>query len=704
MIRYLESSKTWLLDGKIAYSLGLSPSGLLVHTYFGAPLPMDSDYPLPCDFGTEIPFSGRIENSGEEFPSWSGFRFFEPCLKASFSDGTRDLRLAFSDYEIHATELTIVLQDSGRSVEVALLYRIDTECGVIARSARITNFGSIPIALEQALSGVLTLPYSADYRLTYLSGRWGAETQLNRMMVGSGTHLLESRHGITGHTNNPWCALDPEGVSTEEYGPVYAVNLAYSGNWKSVVQRTPAGLLRVSAGIHDFDFSRELPPGGSFTTPEMLLTYSNEGFGGASNNMHSHIRRNVLPREHRFTTRPVLYNSWEATTFDVTAENQIKLAELAAGIGVELFVIDDGWFGTRNSDRAGLGDWFVNRDKFPQGIEAVARRVEELGMSFGLWVEPEMVNPDSDLYRLHPEWVYRFPGREPLQMRNQLVLNLGRQDVQEFIFNFMDRLLSTIPIAFIKWDMNRALTDTGDSTLPVSRQKEAWHRHVEGLYHTVERIRAKHPRVLFEDCAGGGGRIDAGILRYYDQAWISDNTDGFDRLLIQEGYSFAYPSNTMVAWVTARQSIVGGRSLPLVYRFHSAMNGVLGIGDDIGTWSDSELAEARQLVGEYKVIRRTIQFGRLYRILSPRSDTVAASLYVAEDLTEAVLFAFLNRNHFRNLLPVLRLPGLDPDRQYVVELGREQTKLLSGGALRHVGIRLDMDHEYDSRLIRIHAT
>lgn len=708
MIEYLKERKTWLLHGRhTTYALGVTPSGLVVHLYFGVSLPRKEDYPLPSDFPIAVPFSGTEENSCEEYPGWGGLRYTEPSLKASQADGARDLLLHYEEFSLDDDELIVRLSDSVRSLTVELSYRMTDD--VMERSARITNTGPAAATLEEVLSGAFTLPDAADYRLTDLVGRWGAETQLERTLVGRSMRVLESRRGHTSHGANPWWALDADGTASEDRGEVYAATLAYSGNWKAVIQMTPAGQLRMSAGIHDFDFAYRLEPGTSFTSPNLLITFSAEGFGGASRNLHDHIRRRVLPENHRDELRPVLYNSWEATKFDVDEAGQIALAEIAAELGIELFVIDDGWFGRRNSDNAGLGDWFVNKDKFPNGLEAVAGRVHELGMKFGLWVEPEMVNPDSDLYRSHPDWVYRFPGREPAQMRNQLILNLGREDVQGFIIEFMDRLLSGIEIDFIKWDMNRTFSDAGDGSLPRDRQKEVWVRHVEGLYRVVEEIRRRHPAVLIEDCSGGGGRVDPGILHYYDQVWVSDNTDALDRLFIQEGYSFAYPANTMVSWVTAAGGFLEQRTVPLAFRFHSAMTGVLGVGDDITAWTEEERTTARGLIALYKEIRPVVQQGDQYRILSPREQGLSALLYVAKDRSEALLFAFLSRNHFRNPLPVIRLQGLDPEAVYEVELpvteGTSSPLIdpqpMSGSALRRVGLRLDLRREYESVVLRL---
>lgn len=715
MVRTIVDDRLWVLESTdVAYACGVSDSGDLLHSYFGAPLAFERDYPPALSFPISVPFSGVAENSPEEYPSWSGAMYTEPCLRVSFPDGTRDVRTRYVGSQLSSggndsgtsegdnDTLEIRLEDGDRGIRVGVFYHLHPESRVIERWAKITNAGGMPVRLDQVMSASLALPESYSYRISYLSGRWGAETQLHRRMLGTDVTVLESRRGHTSHEFNPWCALDPGGKATEESGEVYAVGLAHSGNWKIVVQQTPAGRTRLVAGIHDFDFNWELPPGDSFETPRLLLAFSGEGFGGTSRAFHRHIRKTVLPEQHRDELRPVLYNSWEATTFNVSEDHQIRLAKRAAELGAELFVVDDGWFGKRNDDTAGLGDWYVNPEKFPRGLGPVISAVREMGLRFGLWVEPEMVNPDSELYRKHPEWIYHFAGRAPTLMRNQAILNLGRPDVQEFVISFMDRLLAENRIDFIKWDMNRTITEPAGLDLPAERQREVWVRHVQGLYRAVEEIRRKHPDVIFEDCSGGGGRVDPGILRLFDQVWVSDNTDAYDRLFIQEGYSQVYPANTMVSWVTSTGGPLGQRQVPLEYRFHSSMTGVLGIGDDILSWSDEECRKAASLIAEYKEIRTVVQRGEQYRILSPAGGAVAAGTtavaYVSPDREEAVLFAYRNGPHFRNPMPVIRVPGLAAEALYTVKGAEPAT--LSGDALRRVGIRLNLIRDYDSLIVR----
>jgi alpha-galactosidase len=386
---------------------------------------------------------------------------------------------------------------------------------------------------------------------------------------------------------------------------------------------------------------------------------------------------------HRETPRPVLYNSWEATTFAVRADQQIELARRAAKMGVELFVVDDGWFGARENDFAALGDWTVNAEKFPRGLRELVDEVHGLGMQFGIWVEPEMVNPDSDLYRAHPDWAYHVDGREPTYGRNQLVLNFARDDVRAHITEQLRRLLSDHgSIEFLKWDHNRSWTEVGWPEQP-SRQREVWARHVFGLYEVLDTLRREFPHVLFESCAGGGGRADLGMLRWTDQVWTSDNTDAADRLNIQFGYSRAHSPRVMVNWVTDVPNQQTGRSAPLQFRFHVAMQGVLGVGGDIGEWSESDLDAARQFITEYKDIRQLVQFGHQYWLRPPAAIGPSAIQYVSPTGDRTVIFIYQTRGLRGAGVLRVRLHGLQSDKRYRREYdGAEST----GAALMAAGI------------------
>jgi alpha-galactosidase len=367
---------------------------------------------------------------------------------------------------------------------------------------------------------------------------------------------------------------------------------------------------------------------------------------------------------------------------------------------VELFVVDDGWFGERRDDGRGLGDWWVNREKFPNGLQPLIEKVLSLGMGFGLWVEPEMVNPDSDLYREHPDWVYRFPTRPNTESRNQLVLNLAKGEVREHLFGVLDGLLLRHDISFVKWDMNRPLSEPGWPGAPRGREREVWVRHVRGVYELLGRLRERHPGVAFETCSGGGGRVDLGMFRLTDQAWVSDNTDPYDRLFIQEGFSMVYPARVMMCWVADPGKWVRGREAPVAYRFHSSMMGSLGIGADLAGWSEREMEEARELVGRYKEFRDVIQGGDQYRLLSPRAGDTTAVQYVSRDRSRSVLFVLRSSHQWPDPVPTVYPRGLEPGRIYRTTAGKGQ---VTGQALMNRGIKVSLDGELSSTMVEITA-
>ena len=431
-------------------------------------------------------------------------------------------------------------------------------------------------------------------------------------------------------------------------------------------------------------------PATSFVAPSSYAGYTAEGFGGASRRLHDFVRDTVLP--HGKAIHKVLYNSWEATMFDVDEASQLRLADLAADMGVELFVVDDGWFHGRNDDSAGLGDWWPDERKFPNGLGGLIENVNRLGMEFGLWIEPEMVNPDSELYRAHPDWVIHFPTRARTTGRNQLILNFARSDVQDYIIAQIDRLLRENNIVFIKWDMNRNVSEPGWSDAP-GDPREIWVRYVHGLYRVWGTLRERHPQVVWQSCSGGGGRADFGILRLADQIWVSDNTEPAARLAIQEGFSHIFPPNTMEAWVTD----MGPAYLPLEFRFHVSMCGTLGIGGHLGHWDEMQRAEAARLVALYKEIRHIVQYGDLYRLRSPQQHAFSALQYVSKDRGEGVLFAFRTHLPPPALLPPLYLRGLDPEAGYEVE-GLPGVR--TGAAWSHAGLVLELE-DFQSAVRRI---
>ncbi len=640
-----------------------------------------------------------LEN--EEYPGWGGPRYYEPALKITAPDGDRDIVLAYQSHLVQQNDLDITLKDIRDNIEVVVHYRVYPENGIVGRSATITNRTAGPITVESAQAAAWYLPPGEGYQLTYLTGRWAAETQVNREPIHEGMKVLESRKGHTSHNVNPWFAIDA-GDTAEERGGVWFGALAWSGNWRITVEQTPYRQVRVTGGFNTFDFGYPLKPGESLETPQFFAGYSAGGYGGASRLLHRFEREKILPGGAGSRLRPVLYNSWEATTFNVNEAGQKALAEKAAKLGTELFVMDDGWFGKRNNDRAGLGDWFVNPQKFPQGLKPLIDHVNQLGMDFGLWVEPEMINADSDLYRAHPDWVINMAGRPRTELRNQMILNLARTEVREHIFGVLDKLASEYNIRYFKWDMNRSFSEPGWPEAAPAERRKLWVDYVRNLYDIIDRLRQRHPKLEIESCSGGGGRIDVGILQRVEEVWASDNTEAFDRLRIQEGFTQAYTPKVMSAWVTDVPNM-NGRSTPLQYRFLVAMQGALGIGANLNKWSDNDAATAAKLIALYKRIRGTVQTGDLYRLFSPRTGDLTANQYVSGDGKQAVLFAFRHSQQYNTAAPTLRLRGLDERALYKLESldGKlvERQGELSGAYLMGAGLNLNLRGDYDSTAV-----
>jgi alpha-galactosidase len=701
-IEYSDAKKTWILrTDSSTYALGVNQRGELQTLYWGGPLWRSGDLPSAQAGPERSSFDPSQSFTNEEYIGWGGSRYFEPSLKISRADGVRDLVLHYASHKIEGDRLDIVVKDIRDDLFVTLSYRVYPREGIVSKQAKFENRTGQPVTVESFQSGVWYVPHGEGYRLSYLTGQWAGETQLTREAIHTGSKVIESRKGHTSHNANPWFAID-EGAATEETGRVWFGALGWSGNWRFTIEQTPYSQVRVTGGWNPFDFSYDVKPGESLETSPFYGGFSEHGFGEASRLMHRFERTQILPHGASARLRPVLYNSWEATEFAVDEPGQKALAEKASKLGVELFVMDDGWFGKRNDDHAGLGDWIVNPAKFPRGLTPLIDYVKSLGMEFGLWVEPEMINPDSDLYRAHPDWAMHFPGRPRTELRNQLVLNMARDDVKEYILGVLDKLATDYPIRYFKWDMNRPFAEPGWEGM--ADQKELWVKYVRNLYEIFDRLRAKHPNLEIESCSGGGGRIDLGILRRVEEVWTSDDTEAFDRLRIQEGFSQAYAPKIMSAWVTDVPNM-NGRSTPLKYRFLVAMQGALGIGANLNKWTAEDAALATQMVAYYKKVRGSVQDGKLYRLLSPRLGELTANQYVSEDGKQSVLFAFLHSQQYRNPTLPIRLAGLDPKAVYRVEvLGSAGGQELSGAYLMEHGVAVQLTGDYDSTSVLLERT
>ncbi len=691
----------------VSYVFGVDHSGELQALYWGHRLrPADPIPAARADGGTSG-FDLPINATPQEYVGWGGGLVVVPDLKITFPDGNRDLVLHYVSHTIRENAVTITMKDISRDVFVDLLYQIDPETGILARSARIENRTREPFTIEQVFAATWNLPASMDYRLRYLTGRWAGEWNLQEQAMHPGKVVLESRRGTTGNEVNPWFAIERGNEPDEDTGDVWFGALAWSGSWQISVEEDWESRVRVTGGYTPFDFSYVLAPGQSLETPKFYGGYSNSGIGGASRLLHRLELDSIVPEAPHRRLRPVLYNSWEATGFDVNEAGQEVLAEKAASIGVERFVMDDGWFGERKNDHAGLGDWYVNPQKFPHGLKPLIDKVHSLGMDFGLWVEPEMVNPDSDLYRKHPDWVLNFPGRPRTEGRNQLVLNLARPDVRAYVYGFLDKLLTENDIAFLKWDYNRNWSEPGWAAAPLDQQKEVYVKFIQNLYGILAELRAKHPHVEIESCSGGGARVDLGIMRYTDEVWPSDNTDPFDRLSIQDGFTYAYSPGVMMAWVTGSPNWMNNRSTSLDYRFLSSMQGGLGIGANLNKWTPEDFTEAKKLVMEYKAIRATVQEGALYRLISPlHGSEYSVTESVARDGHEAVVFAFLHSSQEGKPYPRIFLRGLDPEAVYSIhaqagKLDGSTVPQASGDYWMHHGVDVPLRGDFQAALFTL---
>jgi alpha-galactosidase len=697
------TSKVFRLDGGDAsYVFGVNSRGELQQLYWGGRLASSDHFPQAVPMPARASFDSSYTNTPQEYAGWGAGLFVEPALKVTFTDGNRDLVLHYDSHTLTANGADVVLKDIKRNILVTLHYAIDPDSGILSRSATIENREAQPVTIEQAAAAAWALP-PAHYTLNYLTGRWAGEWTLTQEKLDPGERVIESRRGSTGHQTNPWFAIQ-SGNSDENHGEVWFGALAWSGSWRITVEQDQLDEVRVTGGFNPFDFGYVLHPGQSFDTPVFYGGYAANGLGSASRLLHHFEIAHVLP--HRIGTgdsaapkpRPVIYNSWEATEFNVDEAGQMALAEKAAALGVDRFVMDDGWFGQRKDDHAGLGDWYVNQQKFPHGLKPLIDKVHALGMDFGLWVEPEMVNPDSDLYRKHPDWVLNFPGRPRSEQRNQLVLNLARPDVRAYVLSFLDKLVTDNDIAFLKWDYNRNWSEPGWDQLAPAEQKKVYVEFTRSLYGILAELERKHPKLEIESCSGGGGRVDLGILKYTDEVWPSDNTDPFDRLTQQDGFTYAYTPQVMMAWVTDSPHGLNHRTTSVTYRMLSSMQGSLGIGANLAKWNDDEMATAKRLIAAYHQVQPTIVQGSLYRLISPRNGSeFSATQTVNHDKSQSVVFLFIHSTQEERLFPRLKLNGLDPAAEYALTSieGKAQagTPATASGAwwMNH---GLDMDEEF----------
>ncbi|SDS29744.1 alpha-galactosidase [Microlunatus soli] len=698
MIEHGADDGIYLLTGDdFGYALAVEPdpgpgAGPVRHLHWGAAITLDDARNLDARPATRAAPSGSWSQpraDQEEYVVDGGYRHDEPALSVEFADGVRSLDLRSAGVEVDVDELVIRLVDRVYPFEVMLHYRVEPGLGALVRSTELINRGAEPVLIHRAATAGWALPPRTDYRLTSLSGGYAAETQLTRRPVRIGRIVLESRTGITGHENQPWLAFDVD--AGDDHGEVWSVALAWSGVWRATAQSLLDGGTHLTIGTGG-ELPSVLAAGERLDLPPSVGIYGGNGFDGLARRWHRYEIERVLPQP--AALRPVLYNSWEATGFDVTAAGQLALARTARDLGIELFVIDDGWFRPRDDDTAGLGDWYEVPRRFPDGLRAVADEVHRMGLAFGLWVEPEMVSADSDLYRRRPDWIHRWPTREPTLQRHQYVLDFGRAEVVDWALRQLDRLVSDLDLDYLKWDVNRSLAEP----YPGPRRRNPWLDHVRGFYRVLDGLRERHPELLIETCAAGGGRVDQGILSRSDWAWPSDNTDARDRLSIQHGFTQVHPTRAMACWVTDTPGVLSGRTMPLRFRFHVAMTGVLGIGADIAGWTAEESVQGRELIATYRRLRPTIQQGERFRLGAPDPERPFGVLFRSADGERIVIFAFALSIRHGARGQDLPLAGLDPTALYRDD---SSGQTYSGSLLLHRGLRVELRGDYASTLITL---
>ncbi len=673
------------------YVFGVDKYGLNRHLHWGEKCDAD-DYFFEY-IGDENSNHSMLDEYKQELTVFGSTMYRECGVKAQFPDGCREISLKYDGFETDENSLCLKFSDKAYPLELKLNYQLYDETDIISRWISLKNTGKETIRFEKIASAEFSLPGIEPYTFENTNGSWGGEFLKTETLLNGGSAVFESRKGGSSHNNTPQFIAYRS--ADEKSGEVFFASLAYSGNFKVSASRDLYGITRAVIGINDFDFEYSLGSGEIFETPKVYCGRA-DGFGEMSRQMNSFAVKHILPRQFADKPLPVLYNAWEAVFFDVNCENQTALAKLAAEMGVELFVMDDGWFGQRKNDWAGLGDWYVNKEKFPNGLGELINAVNSLGMDFGIWVEPEMVNADSDLFRSHPDWAYHYDTRQASELRHQLVLNMTLPEVQEYIFSVIDNLLSENNIKYVKWDMNRSFSETGAQNL--ENPKMLWYLHIKAVYDIVDRLKKKHPDVAFESCASGGGRADLGALSHFDQIWTSDNTDAVDRMAIQKGFSMLHPIKAMRAWVTDLYH--DSKPSPLPFRFNIAMQGALGIGGNLLKYSEEDLKICRENITLYKEIRDIVQFGDLYRILDIDKDDVLMNNYVSPDKSKSVVFiASDGTKHFKKRMP-LRFEGLDKTKRYTFSFdGKTYEK--SGAYLSEVGIQAYIRGAYYNRIIII---
>ena len=708
-VTFNEEKKIFRLDTeKSTYVMGVSPEGFLGHIYYGDRLFMEADnYLLRMEEPPYTPSVNKREKSAfldffpMEYPTGGIGDYRESCLNIRNAAGNMGCELHYTGHEIYkgkkglkglpasfATEdeaetLEITLKDADLDLEVVLSYTAFEKENVITRSVRVQNQGKEDLRIEKILSACLDMD-NENFSMLSLHGTWARERHIQTGELHYGKQVISSARGESSHQEHPFIALVTNGTE-QENGKVYAMHFVYSGNFMAETELCQFDNLRMTMGINPEEFSWLLTPGEEFQAPEVVIVYSGNGLGAMTRSYHDFYRNHLIRSKFKYEKRPILINNWEATYFDFNTDKLLDIAREAKKCGIEMLVMDDGWFGKRNSDNCSLGDWKVNEEKITGGLKHRVDEVNKIGLQFGIWFEPEMISPDSDLYRAHPDWAIQIQGREATQSRNQYVLDFSRPEVRDYAYECVASVLRSANIAYVKWDMNRQLSDLGSSYLPKERQQELFHRYVLGVYELQERLVTEFPDLLLENCSGGGARFDPGMLYYSPQIWCSDNTDAVERLMIQEGSALIYPLSVIGAHVSDCPNHSVGRVTPFETRGHVALAGTFGYELDITKIPEEDRALIPEQTATYNKYRHLIQQGEYYRIASYRENHKYDCWALSSQDKKEVLVTYVQvlgvpNSHSRKVF----LRGFDPKVTYRLE-GTEETytgeMLMKGGFL-----------------------
>ena len=723
-IVYDASSKTFNLStSKTSYVLKVLGSNHVAHVYWGKKIKAKNlDYVLRSkNWGSFLTNTDNIDDfmlemTPQEYPGYGSTDLRTPAVELQFSDGTSATDFRYESHNIYAGKnklnnlpatyvedeneamtLELTLVDSLKNVKLILSYSVFEEFDAITRSVKIINESNEDVNINRVLSANVDFRDS-DYELLQLSGAWARERHIIRKEIRSGSQSIGSRRGSSSHAQNPFMALVRKDT-TEQHGEVYGFSLIYSGNFLANVEVDMYENARAQIGINPFDFTWLLKSKEEFTAPEAVLVYSNEGLTGMSHIYNCLYGKRLCKGKYRDEVRPILINNWEATYFDFNETKIKEIAREATNLGMELFVLDDGWFGKRDDDNSSLGDWFVNEEKLKGGLNKLATEINKMGLQFGLWFEPEMVSPISELYKEHPDWCIHIPGRNRSEARRQLILDYSREDVCNYIIEKISEVLSSAPISYVKWDMNRNMSEIGSAKLPANRQREVAHRYILGLYKVLEEITTRFPDVLFESCSGGGGRFDPGMLYYMPQTWTSDNTDAIERLKIQFGTSMVYPNASIGCHVSAVPNHQVDRITPIETRGVVAMSGNFGYELDITKLPESEKEIIKEQVKLYKEIRETIQFGKCYRLSSPFENNDIAWMFISKDCEEIIVSFVRTLAKPNSKFISLKLVGLDESLKYEI-LG--ENIIVGGDELMNIGLNVpELKGDYQAKMWRL---